>query len=74
MMFKADHTVVSRKLLYIHDLMINKCEFNFIEKRLIESSWFTWVAQSNHVVMDIHDDVIYDSWLSLQVNIYGIEN
>lgn len=35
--------------------------------RLIESSWFTWVSQCNHIVMDIHEDVNYDSWLHLQL-------
>lgn len=39
----------------------------FLIIRLIESSWFTWVAQSNHVVMDIHEDASSDSWLSLQL-------
>jgi hypothetical protein len=39
----------------------------YYNHRLVESTWFVWVAQSNHVVMDIHDDSEADSWLSLQV-------
>lgn len=39
----------------------------FFASRLIESAWFTWVSQCNHIVMDIHDDVDYESWFHLQL-------
>ena len=35
--------------------------------RTCDSTWFTWVTQSNHIVMDIHDEDDSDTWLSLQV-------
>ena len=35
--------------------------------RFIDSSWFGWVSQCNHIPMDIHDDVPNDTWLHLQV-------
>lgn len=51
---------------YVFDSFV-KAILYFLLIRLIESSWFTWVAQSNHVVMDIHDDVSSESWLNLQL-------
>ena len=43
---------------------------HFKLKRCLESSWFAWVSQSNHIVMDVHDDEgDSDSWLTLQVKI-----
>jgi len=39
----------------------------FLLVRFIESSWFVWVSQSNHIPMDVHDNDPYDSWLALQV-------
>ncbi|RNA11075.1 fatty acid desaturase 2 [Brachionus plicatilis] len=44
-----------------------KCAVYFFFVRLFESAWFTWVSQCNHIVMDVHDDVDYDSWLHLQI-------
>ncbi|CAF0877889.1 unnamed protein product [Brachionus calyciflorus] len=44
-----------------------KCLAYFFVMRLFESAWFTWVSQCNHIVMDVHDDVEYDSWLHLQI-------
>ena len=41
----------------------------FLIMRMVESAWFTWVSQSNHIVMDVHEDDEYDSWLSLQVTL-----
>lgn len=35
--------------------------------RVTESGWFIWVAQCNHIVMDVHDDENNESWLHLQV-------
>nr|QBO56274.1 fatty acid desaturase 5/6-4 [Brachionus rotundiformis] len=46
---------------------ILKCVAYFFVVRLFESAWFTWVSQCNHIVMDVHDDVDYDSWLHLQI-------
>nr|ATI22170.1 delta-5 desaturase 1 [Brachionus koreanus]QBO56256.1 fatty acid desaturase 5/6-5 [Brachionus koreanus] len=39
----------------------------FFASRLLESAWFTWVSQCNHIVMDVHDDVDYESWFHLQL-------
>jgi len=39
----------------------------YVMMRFVESSWFTWVSQCNHIVMDIHDDEPTDSWLALQL-------
>ena len=36
--------------------------------RIAESGWFIWVAQCNHIVMDVHDDDGKESCLSLQVS------
>ncbi len=45
-----------------------KATLYLLAVRCIESSWFAWVSQSNHIVMDIHDDFgDKDSWLRLQV-------
>ena len=35
--------------------------------RIAESTWFTWVSQSNHIVMDVHEDDDADTWLTTQV-------
>ncbi|CAF0724085.1 unnamed protein product [Didymodactylos carnosus] len=35
--------------------------------RLFESTWFAWVAQSNHVVMDILEDKSNLSWVRMQL-------
>jgi len=40
--------------------------------RMCDSTWFIWVAQSNHIVMDVHDDEGKESWLSLQVSFIKI--
>ena len=42
---------------------------NKIYFRFVESSWFMWVTQTNHIVMDVHDDDPADSWLTLQVRL-----
>ena len=35
--------------------------------RMIDSAWFIWVSQCNHIVMDIHDDEKNESWFTLQL-------
>lgn len=35
--------------------------------RVIESHWFTWVSQSNHIPMNIKTDEA-SPWLKLQMN------
>lgn len=46
---------------------LTKALLYFLLIRLIESSWFTWVAQSNHIVMDIHEETSSDTWFTLQL-------
>lgn len=48
-------------------LSVTKSFAYFLVIRSIESSWFAWISQSNHIPMEIHDDDKLDSWLSLQV-------
>lgn len=40
--------------------------------RVIESHWFVWVTQSNHIPMEIDDDKAR-AWLPLQVCNYPCE-
>jgi len=35
--------------------------------RFFESLWFVWVAQSNHVVMDVSDDKAEVPWMKMQL-------
>ena len=44
----------------------------FYAARLPESTWFAWVSQSNHIVMNVHEDKMDDTWLNLQVKIQFI--
>lgn len=48
-------------------LSVTKSFAYFLVIRSIESSWFAWISQSNHIPMEIHDDDKLDSWLSLQL-------
>ena len=41
--------------------------YSFLYNRTVDSSWFTWVTQLNHIVMDVHEEDEHDTWLSLQV-------
>lgn len=56
-------TLYSSCYIFVYFYIIFLC-------RLIESSWFTWVAQSNHIVMDIHEETSSDTWFTLQVYKY----
>ena len=38
--------------------------------KMLDSTWFTWVSQCNHIVMDVHDDDPHDTWLNLQVSFH----
>ena len=40
---------------------------SYLFNRLAESAWFVWVSQSNHIVMDVHEEDESDTWLSLQL-------
>ncbi|CAF0877938.1 unnamed protein product [Brachionus calyciflorus] len=44
-----------------------KCSAFYFFMRFFEGGWFTWISQCNHIVMDVHDDDQYDSWLQLQI-------
>ena len=46
---------------------IKMCLAYWFFYRVTESGWFIWVAQCNHIVMDVHDDENNESWLHLQV-------
>ena len=41
--------------------------------RILESHWFVWVSQSNHIPMNIDDDDA-KPWFHLQVRSYVIEH
>ena len=41
----------------------------FYASRLVDSTWFAWVTQVNHVCMDVHEDKMDDTWLNLQVQL-----
>lgn len=38
----------------------------FLNVRVLESHWFTWVSQSNHIPMDIDRDTA-EPWIRLQM-------
>lgn len=54
-------------LTYIAFRSIPACIAFWYFYRIAESAWFIWVAQCNHIVMDVHDDDKHDSWLHLQL-------
>jgi len=39
----------------------------FTVMRLMESAWFTWVTQINHVAMDVHEESDEDTWVTLNL-------
>ena len=62
-------------LFLVFNSLIKAYLFSFLVK-IIESTWFTWVSQSNHITMEIHTDVYDDTWINLQVNaniLYGFK-
>ncbi len=57
-------------LTYLVFGSIKMCIAYWFFYRVTESGWFIWVAQCNHIVMDVHDDENNESWLHLQVTKY----
>jgi len=57
-------------LTYLVFGSIKMCIAYWFFYRVTESGWFIWVAQCNHIVMDVHDDENNESWLNLQVTKY----
>jgi len=53
--------------LYGGVLGFPQCLLYYLVMRIIESHWFVWVSQSNHIPMNIDDDK-EQPWLSLQMN------
>uniref|UniRef100_A0A3B4V4U9 acyl-CoA (8-3)-desaturase n=1 Tax=Seriola dumerili TaxID=41447 RepID=A0A3B4V4U9_SERDU len=65
------HTMISRHdwvvracLLCVLNVMI--CVTTLKEKRFLESHWFVWVTQMNHLPMDI-DHEKHQDWLTMQL-------
>lgn len=53
--------------LHIPLLGVGGALAHYVAMRCIESNWFTWVAQSNHIPMTIKVDEA-SPWLKLQIN------
>nr|ARR97144.1 delta-5 fatty acid desaturase 2 protein [Haliotis discus discus] len=53
--------------LYIPMLGIGSTIIYYFIMRCLESHWFTWVSQSNHIPMDIEEDSA-KPWLALQLH------
>ncbi|KAK6165628.1 hypothetical protein SNE40_022520 [Patella caerulea] len=53
--------------LYVPLLGIGNTIFFYFFIRVLESHWFTWVSQSNHIPMEIDEDHA-EEWLPLQMH------
>ena len=58
-------TIAVRLLLFV--TTVSKDFLSFYYPRVIESHWFTWVSQSNHIPMHIKSDES-NPWLKLQLH------